>query len=134
MSLPELKRTIESAARYLRLDKNMRPSFTYNILERGKYGFAYRDCWNLCDYLNTVVLGTVRRLREKHCGVPAALCGDGDVDAGDTRWNAILDEIANGIEAGIKANEDYAMPDDPRWEQHKRALALLCEYWWSLWD
>lgn len=131
--LLELRRRIASIARYL--DRRLiYHTFDRDILERGKYGFAIRDCWDLDIYLNTVISNAIKRLRYNHMGVPARLCDDGGVDEGEKRWCAILDEIASGLEAGNAAMDEHADAGDPRWEQHKRALEMLVEYWYNLGD
>lgn len=127
-----MRRGVKSLWRYLHKPRGVY-AFNSDILERGRYGFAERDVWGLCNYLNTVLIGALKHLRDNHYGVPACICGGDSVEIGDARWNAILDEIIAGLEAGEAAEED-CQRDDPRYEQHKRAIELLAEHWWHLWD
>jgi hypothetical protein len=70
-------------------------------------------------YLEAVALGTVRRLKEHVSGFPAHLADygpfdeqpEGVKDTGFDKWQAILQEIVDGLEASIELRQENTVPD-----------------------
>lgn len=100
--------------------------------ERIEQGISLRDSWDLCAHLDEVILRGVRNLAENLHGCPSRLADecDGDVDEGCKRWRRILEEIAEGFEAELRAQANLE-PSPPEFEN---AQHLLRDFWRDLWD
>lgn len=100
---------------------------------RAKYGFCYRDTWNLDYYLATVIENSVRYLKHNHYGYPGTLNLEQDFsvegnDCADEKWKNILEEIAEAFHESMEENytddhyddyfklryEDGLAEDDPK--------------------
>lgn len=123
---------VESLFRYL-FNPHSLPTFERDILERGKYGFSHRDCWNLDEYLNMVITGSLKHFKKQRSGIPSSLYRPGEIEKGEQEWDAILDRIISGLHDGLDAWSDCANSEDVRYRNHKEALKLLTKYWWDLW-
>lgn len=99
---------------------------------RARLGFAPQDCWSLDSYLNAMLPNAIRYLRDHICTYPSYFV-NGDSMSFE-QWCEILTTIADGLEAGQSADEDFACKTDARYQQHRKALELLTDYWWHLWD
>lgn len=78
---------------------------------RAKYGFSYRDVWNLDYYLATVIENSVRYLRYNHSGYPTEFNPkqdflDEEDSAANEKWEKVLDDIANAFHNCLEENCD----------------------------
>lgn len=64
-----------------------------NFIHRGRYGFAYVDAWNFCDWWAMVGAEALRYMRDHGCGYPG-------FDQWDTpeKWKAYLTEMADNLQ------------------------------------
>ena len=115
--------------------------------QRGKRGWADRDCWSLDCYLAKVMADSIEHLRDTNHGMPVLLNRD-PRDGNEKLWKAIQDVIIDGLRAHQKVvdldhpeldkeNPDFSIIHAWEEEQHKKtqaAFVLLGEYWGALWD
>ena len=110
-------------------------------------GWDDRSIWSIDVYLSDQIPQLVRKLKEIAHGVPGAMFDeedwdtkvhawkDGKMEEATAKWDAILDEIADGFEEYyvLSVEGDCSME---AWESEKfkRAFDLLKEYFASLWD
>jgi hypothetical protein len=132
MNWNPLKYRAESLFRYL-FNPHSLPTFERDILERGKYGYSHRDCWNLDEYLTQIMISSLRYFRNLRSGIPSSLYIPCGTEEGEREWDAILDKIISGLQDGLDASNDCANSEDVRYRNHKEALKLLTKYWWDLW-
>lgn len=85
--------------------------------QRGKYGYADRDCWNLGDCLAYWLPDAVRRIADGHSypGVDGA--------ATPEEWQDVLERIARGFEAWTEINDV-----DTDWQDKELMAKLETEY------
>lgn len=91
------------------------------IWQRGWRGHAAHDYWNADSYLEYVILGVMKDLRENTHGYPAGIgghytphvvnFGDDEPSDGAKQWNRILSEIIEGLEASIELRNEDTIPD-----------------------
>lgn len=89
------------------------------LLKRGFYGYADNDYWDADSYVESVLLGVIRDLRANTHGYPNSVADygindtmpEGAVDTGFARWQAILDEIIEGLEAARELRLEETIPD-----------------------
>lgn len=129
---------------------------------RARYGWAPRDTWNLNNYLNDVLAGSLKHLAEKTHGTPngyphrtitptTPLDEHGSPDTDHEQWVYDLRRWARAFEdAEWWEDHDIDFPpyqnNDPDWVKKQQAVdeffskrveKALCEMapWWrSLWD
>ena len=110
-------------------------------------GWDDRSIWSIDVYLSDQIPQLVRKLKEIAHGVPGAMFDaedwdtkadawkDGKMEEATAKWDAILDEIADGFEEYyvLSVEGDCSME---AWESEKfkRAFDLLKEYFPNLWD
>ena len=124
-----------------------RPYQIKAFYQRGKRGWADRDCWSLGYYLPGVIQESVDHLRKNNMGMPCGLKED--------EWDKILKDISEGFALVEKEanNEVYSLRDTPKKKRAKiisqvkiafltdkeeakikLAYKLLQEYMIGLWD
>ena len=79
--------------------------------QRGKRGWADRDCWCLGYYLSGVITESVDHLRKNHGGGPVV----------EEEWNKILKDISEGFALVEKEanNETYSLRSIPKKKRAK---------------
>lgn len=127
--------------------KFLRP-IKYGI-QRFRHGFSDEDCWDVGSYLMDIIPPMVRQLK-KGIGCPSELYDPDKKNEEFHKWHEILEEIAQGFEAGkmlkdmrthemVKTELGYEMKFDEernkqlseKWDKGKM---LFIEYYFSLWD
>ncbi len=86
--------------------------------QRGWRGYADCDHWDADSYFEVVMVGVLRRLRDSNFGFPAHMSdfemgeqpSEGAVDTGSDKWNAILTEIIEGLEAAVELRFEETVP------------------------
>lgn len=87
-----------------------------NFWHRAKYGYAYVDVWNFCDWYPRVGAEALRYLAKHHSGYPAVKPGETSEE-----WSKYLNMLANRLERcansfdicfGAERNEYDAMLDE----------------------
>lgn len=98
-------------------------------IERGMYGWARADCWDLDSYLTKVIIESVAHFKKKKVGAPASFfkykknswsTTPYQEKQGHKKWGQILDDIVEGFKA-IEALEEE-MPN-PGSEREKALIA-----------
>jgi len=121
--------------------------------QRGRRGWADRDCWSLDYYLSGVLADSIEHLKNINNGYPGIHPDSHKKDYGDPRgggklWIAIQDVVIDGLRAHRKlVNMEWPTEIDPvrdrkelaAWEsemerRQRVAFVLLQEYWGKLWD
>lgn len=118
--------------------------------QRASRGWADCDAWSIYSYVDRIMLGAIRRMREDRIGCPAMCIEEGALlnedgipdealKAGVQKWDGILQEIEEGYAAAVALDEyeiDFADKTAYADAQAKRdrGRALALEYWECLWD
>ena len=125
--------------------------------QRGKRGWADRDCWSLDCHLSEVMANSIEHLKETNHGCPYIHPDswrkedDNDTPRGcDSLWVAVQEVIIDGLRAHIQVantewpdefwdGEGYDLKAVMKWEDEKNkqfeaAWILLGKYWRALWD
>lgn len=89
--------------------------------QRARYGYSEVDTYSLHYHLSAVILGGLRRLRERALAYPVRYTPE--------QWDAILEEMIVGF--AIAAEDSWDAGRDPH---VKRALKLFTEHYFDLWD
>lgn len=101
-----------------------------DFIQRGLYGYADTDTWNLDWYLSTLLSSAIQKIYDDGViGFPHGLT--------EKRWNVILLKIVKGFEADLKIDEDCKAINKTikRWEkERKEGLELFIKYYNNLWD
>ncbi len=90
--------------------------------QRGYRGYADCDAWDAHNYLESVMLGVITELKENKQGCPSSfiLSDDEPFEIGFNRWQAVLQEILDGLEASHELGAETTVPDgvysDYLWE------------------
>lgn len=86
--------------------------------QRGWRGYADCDHWDSDGYMESVMLGTIKLLREHTHGYPSGLTGEvnslpdnKEEDPGFVIWKGVLTEIIDGLEAGIDLRHENSVPE-----------------------
>jgi len=130
-------RVFNSAVYFLRLRL---PCF----FRRGKNGYSYIDVWSFDSYLCDVIIGGVKLLKENLHGAPHELFDD-NAENQTWKWEAVLDKIIEGFEAGrALIDMDYIHLGDTKetWMPKQEKLTakfnegmdLFKQYFFNLWD
>ena len=109
--------------------------------ERGKYGVSAYDTYDLTGYLTRSISNALRELAYQNRGCPGSFYDENykgpgtPSEAGQKKWTATLNEIADGLEAGLDwfDNLDVDGKDSPRYKAYKRAMRKLSKHWFNLW-
>lgn len=97
--------------------------FVYPI-QRIKRGWSDQDVWSLHDYLEEVLIGSLRHLAKYNNGHPMSMT--------EESWPKFLNETADIIE---KASKERGMKQRFVGNEEKIAsLHKLVNYWDNLWD
>lgn len=112
------------------------------FFERGIYGWSSQDSWDITSCLDRIIPEMVRYLKEKKQGVPSILLSswnptDEELEEAGKRYDAILDDIAEGFETH-RANQDIGvLPQEEKYseirEKIKKGMTLFVEYYDTLW-
>ena len=103
--------------------------------QRGWRGYAECDYWDADNYMECVILGVMKDLKANLHGFPGVLSDhtgrefDHEIpeshDSGEEKWNKILEEIIEGLEASRELIEENTIPkgvysEEPiEWERVK---------------
>lgn len=86
--------------------------------QRGYRGYADCDHWDCDSYIESVMLGVIKDLSKDPMGYPSSLIIDMDEngnptedDKGSERWEEILREIVEGLEASRELALEDTVPD-----------------------
>ncbi len=100
--------------------------------QRARFGYAYREAWNLCDYLAAYALPRLRHISEHGCCLHFA-----DDEATDAE---IMADILYALDLHVRyefigdvSAEDLRDKEDPH-GRYARGLRLFGEHVWSMWD
>ena len=111
--------------------------------QRVMRGWDDRAVWSLDYYFSKLIPEVVTELKEREKGVPTAMFDEGDwdddnycyregaVDKATIKWNAILDDIAEGFARWNEIMDDCGNPDEDK--KVNRAFDLFREHYGSLW-
>ena len=116
--------------------------------QRCKNGFSEEDCWNLGYHLMTIIPPMVRKLKTG-VGCPSELWEEGEKD-NCQKWHDILEEIAQGFEAGQQLSDMHAykwvegkdgytyefdeLKNKQLSDKYNRGVELLSRWLLALWD
>lgn len=86
--------------------------------QRGFYGYADNDCWEARSYLECIIIGIIKDLKENTHGFPTILSDYPDgtweendpPDTGPEKWKSILNEIIEGLEASRELELEETVP------------------------
>jgi len=90
------------------------------FVQRGYRGYADNDHWDANSYLEHVLAGVIRDLRDHAHGYPQILADypmdyswkEGDApDTGFERWTAVLNEILDGLQAARELSTEETVPE-----------------------
>jgi hypothetical protein len=122
------------------------------FIQRGKRGYSNRDLWDVNSYLCEIIPQMIRHLAKNNTGCPSDLWDSKKINNECHKWETILEEIAQGFEAGKEINdsigcryrvdvEDNAFVfkyDKKRatllTNKFNRGMELFHKYFFSLWD
>ena len=92
-----------------------------NFIHRGKYGFAYVDVWNFCDWWPQVAASALKYMAENGLGYPGA-------EPYDTpeRWRAHLLALAGELEWCAEIN-DICYTDDHEMNEYRKTFEKMME-------
>ncbi len=92
-----------------------------SFCQRGFYGHADCDYWDANSYLETVMLGVITDLKKHAHGYPDCLANytlsedhiipDNNADVGFEKWQVVLGEIIEGLEASNELRNETTIPD-----------------------
>ena len=120
--------------------------------QRAKRGYADEDVWGVNSYLCEIIPPMLRKIKEEHYGCPGNLFDASRKNDECWKWKEILEEIAQGFEAGealinhevtqwtpIEGKNLYAFETDEDKikqcsEKFNRGMELFKEYFFNLWD
>ena len=121
------------------------------FIQRGRRGYSDVDTLNINSYLCNIIPLMVRSIKENHLGCPGDVFDAKRVNDECWKWNIILEEIAQGFEAGkdigdsnyfkVKKYKDIGYEhiiDKKRQAQltkkYDRGMELFVKHFWGLWD
>ena len=93
--------------------------------QRARRGWSDEDTWGFNYHLAHVIGGGVRHMRSIAHGHPAEITFE--------EWKAILDEIAEGMDAALVMLDEYAWPEGGE-EKFNLAMDHLKKWFAALWD
>lgn len=92
--------------RYELKDINPYKEFRY-IIQRIDKGYCDKDLWCFYFYLSKIIANGLKELKVMKHGVPTSFCEEGKtLEESEKDWNLVLDQIIEGFELIIKAEED----------------------------
>ena len=126
-----------------------------NFWQRGKYGFAESDSWEIDNWFSTVFPKIIRNLKNNCHGYPGKFIYDknnniiSEKEAVE-KWKLILERIAFCLEESDPEKSTYKglnnVDNENDWMEKQRELMkyrnnmkneafdLIKEYYWDLWD
>lgn len=112
------------------------------FLERGLYGYAREDVWDLFSYLNSWMPDAIELLIDNMHGCPAQFVDDnGNVEEGLKRWREILIKIRDGFRAnhilevsGLGSHGRHLKMIEFLKAKRNEGFALFITHYESLWD
>ena len=93
--------------------------------QRGYRGYADCDAWDASSYMETVMLGVISELKENKQGCPSSVIDNEDepFEISYKRWEGVLQEIIDGLEASKELRVEATIPDgvysDAPWEMEE---------------
>jgi len=101
--------------------------------QRGRYGYADRDCWDLCDCLAHWMPNALRHI-SKGYGYPGT-----DGAATPEEWQDVLARMIRGFEAFVEEDDiDTDWDDDELMarllREQREGLELFVKWFGYLWD
>lgn len=138
--------------------KNFFFKINYNLKkfwQRGKYGVALSDSWDIDKWFSSVIPHLIRNLKENLHGCPNRFCYNENgeeisLEEAMEKWRNILERIAFCFEESNEEKSTYAELVDigveEKWIETERAhfkyrnnmkneaFDLIKEYYWDLWD
>lgn len=100
--------------------------------QRARFGYAYREAWNLCDYLALYALPRLRHISER--GIAIHFADDEVTDA------EIMADILYALDLHVRyeftgdvSAEELRDREDPH-GRYARGLRLFGEHWTRMWD
>lgn len=106
------------------MHRRWRPVFRSMMMwQRARRGWSVEDTWSFDCYLAKVIAGGVRSIRERSIGYPGELTPE--------RWEEILLEIEQGMDAAIRLMDDWDAHDK---ELFDLAMKHLHHWFFGLWD
>ena len=116
-----------------------------SFINRGLYGYANRDVWDMSYYLVPIILSMLKHLKKNQHGHPANIT--------EGEWNVILNEMILGFEAGKRVcNDEYYLEtgfpeirfdgDVQEWQKSEeedlelfhKGMILFDPWFFALWD
>lgn len=96
--------------------------------QRGRYGYAENDLWNLDDYLLSWLPKAIREFRDNTQGYPNIKSFN--------EWKKILTKMANGLESGIELmwNTGTKRKMEKLDKEFKEGMKLFHKHFFNLWD
>lgn len=121
------------------------------FIQRGRRGFSDQDCWSFDDYLCGIIIGGLRRLKDKNNGCPSEFFDAYRKNNECKRWDDTLETMAQGFEAHRllkegayqlrlrKKKTEYAieldfMTGEQRKKKADEGMALFMKFFGALWD
>lgn len=127
---------------------NWYPSDIYRrvkwFVQRGRRGYSDRDVWSWSTHMNRMMPQILRNLRENKHGVPIEFCIDHDVfspnygnelndfNGSIDRWNACLDKMIAGFEAGVRVEDMPSSYEAELGEHPFRRPKDVCPRLWNI--
>lgn len=126
-----------------------------NFWQRGKYGFAESDSWEIDNWFSTVFPKIIRNLKNNCHGYPGKFIYDKNNNIisekeAIEKWKLILERIAFCLEESDPEKSTYKglnnVYNENDWREKQRELMkyrnnmkneafdLIKEYYWDLWD
>tara|TARA_Y100000310_G_scaffold226089_1_gene228180 strand:- start:596 stop:1108 length:513 start_codon:yes stop_codon:yes gene_type:complete len=107
----------------------IKPSNFKHWYQRARYGYSYRDCWDINGYLSNNIPKMIRNMKKNLYGVPGEISENWDTSTEDgmkmatNEWDMILEKIARAFELEYEIL-DYTLfnYDDKEHEAKMRKL------------
>jgi hypothetical protein len=128
--------------------ERIRPGKFKHWYQRARYGYSYMDNWDTGSWLLDTIIPQLHWLRANKHGVPCSMFKTRDLDKegiatkggiirGNKRFNLILDEMIEGLEAAQTLSTLSILDKDNiklLEKKSKRAFSLLGKHLFTLWD
>jgi len=113
------------------------------FIQRGSRGYADSDVWDIGYYLCKFLPKMIRSLNKYGC--PYEYYDESNKGDECKRWKLVLEEMAQGFEAGMElfdreiyyrfeSSEDIKNKEDVLRKKFEKGLELFCKNFFSLWD
>lgn len=110
------------------------------FIQRGKRGYADRDCWGLDDYLCDWLPSALRTMVDKNKGGGNSYPGEpwGPEAENFKTWKATVHKMAKGFEAHKKLSDLMYHKDKAKMKElqkeHEEGMVLFVKFFGHLWD